>query len=74
LAIYIKGHPEGLLDVKEAQQYLGGISRTTVYSYMNRPASENRLIKASRPGRKLLFTRRDLDTFIEMEQALAAAA
>ncbi|MCZ9306985.1 helix-turn-helix domain-containing protein [Corynebacterium sp. c8Ua_181] len=74
MAIYIKGHPEGLLDLKEAQQYLGGIGRTTVYSYMNRPPHENRLIKASRPGRKLLFTRRDLDTFIEMEQALAEAA
>lgn len=74
MAIYIKGHPEGLLDLKEAQQYLGGISRTTIYSYMNRPDRENRLIKASRPGRKLLFTRHDLDTFINVEQTLADAA
>ena len=74
MAIYIKGHPEGLLDLKEAQQYLGGVSRTNVYSYMNRPDNENRLIKASRPGRKVLFTRHDLDTFINVEQTLADAA
>lgn len=74
MAIYIKGHPEGLLDLKEAQQYLGGVSRTTIYSYMNRADHENRLIKASRPGRKVLFTLHDLDTFINVEQTLADAA
>lgn len=74
MAIYIKGHPEGLLDLKEAQQYLGGVSRTTIYSYMNRADHENRLIKASHPGRKVLFTRHDLDTFINVEQTLADAA
>lgn len=74
MAIYIKGHPEGLLDLKEAQQYLGGVSRTTIYSYMNRPDHKNRLIKASRPGHKVLFTRLDLDTFINVEQTLADAA
>lgn len=74
MAIYIKGHPEGLLDLKEAQQYLGGVSRTTIYSYMNRPDHENRLIKASRPGHKVLFTLHDLDTFINVEQTLADAA
>jgi hypothetical protein len=51
--------PNGTLKLKEARQYLGGLSVPTMHRLIKRG-----LLKPNRTLRHLLFTRKELDRFL----------
>lgn len=57
------GPPEitgGLLSVKQARDYLGGISRWTIHR-----AVKTKELSPTRLGKRIMFARVDLDSFIQ---------
>lgn len=65
VSILMADHPifsatGGLLNVKQAQEYLGGVSRWTVHR-----AVKARELPPTRLGKRILFAKADLDSFIQ---------
>ena len=60
------GTTGGLLNVKQAQDYLGGISRWTIHR-----AVKTRELPPTRLGKRILFARIDLDSFIQAHRTRA---
>lgn len=60
------GTTGGLLSVKQAQDYLGGISRWTIHR-----AVKTRELSPTRLGKRILFARIDLDSFIQAHRMRA---
>lgn len=56
-----------LLTVDGAAQYLGGIHRTTIYDLVTQGH-----LKPVKVGRRTMFDRHDLDTYIEERKAATA--
>jgi hypothetical protein len=58
-----------LMDIAAAGEYLGGISRWTIYALVGNGALRTVKLPSvkyqTRRGRRLLFDRADLDAFIE---------
>ncbi|NNC01945.1 helix-turn-helix domain-containing protein [Corallococcus exiguus] len=57
------GGPDDLMDVKEAAEYVGGVSHHTFYKW----ASAGQ-VPCERRGRRLFFTRRGLDAWRKAQQ------
>ena len=60
------GTTGGLLSVKQAQDYLGGISRWTIHR-----AVKTRELPPTRLGKRVMFARVDLDSFIQAHRTRA---
>jgi len=60
------GTTGGLLSVKQAQDYLGGISRWTIHR-----AVKTRELPPTRLGKRIMFARIDLDSFIQTHRTRA---
>jgi excisionase family DNA binding protein len=60
------GNTGGLLSVRQAQEYLGGISRWTIHR-----AVKTRELSPTRLGKRILFARMDLDSFIQSHRIRA---
>ena len=58
-----------LMDIAAAGEYLGGISRWTIYALVGNGALQPVRLPSvkyqTRRGRRLMFDRNDLDSFIE---------
>jgi len=60
------GTTGGLLSVKQAQNYLGGISRWTIHR-----AVKTKELSPTRLGKRIMFARIDLDAFIQAHRSRA---